>query len=114
MAGPPCRHWTTGVTPRQQTTARYSVESGGKSKGWAWGNQRATRERRRSCSEKVETHPTNALASNDESAMNVPGEANFPANPLNAENFVEIVKGEVLRIPLPRPPVNRDKKENRG
>src|SRR5215211_556423 len=21
MAGPPCRHWTTGVAPRQQTTA---------------------------------------------------------------------------------------------
>jgi hypothetical protein len=46
--------------------------------------------------------------------MYVPGEANFPANPLNAENFVEIVKGEVLRIYLPRTPVNRDKQENRG
>jgi hypothetical protein len=31
--------------------------------------------------QKVETHPTNTLASADESAMNVPGEANFPENP---------------------------------
>jgi hypothetical protein len=36
---------------------------------------------------KVETHPTNTIASADESAMNVLGEANFPANPLNAASF---------------------------
>jgi hypothetical protein len=42
-----------------------------KSKGWvSRGNQRAARERRKNCSEKVETHPTNTLASPDESAMN--------------------------------------------
>jgi hypothetical protein len=47
------------------------VNKGVRAKGGPQGNQRATRERsRRSCSEKVETHPTNTLASNDESAMN--------------------------------------------
>jgi len=39
--------------------------------------------------QKVETHPTNTLASADESAMNVPGEANFLQNLLNAANFGE-------------------------
>jgi len=51
------------------------------SKGWVTGNQRAARERRRNCSEKVETHPTNTIATADEFAMNVSGEANFLKNP---------------------------------
>jgi hypothetical protein len=53
------------------------------------GKPTSNSERRRSCSEKVETHPTDTLASNDESTMNVLGEANFPENPLTAANFAE-------------------------
>ena len=61
----------------------------GKSEGWATGKLTSNSEKRRSCSEKVETHPTDTLASNDESTMNVLGEANFPENALNAANFAE-------------------------
>jgi len=58
-------------------------------KGGPWGNQRVTRERRRSCSQKVETHPTDTLASADESAMNFRVKFPFLENPLHAANFGE-------------------------
>ena len=83
----------------------------GKSEGWATGKLTSNSEKRRSCSEKVETHPTDTLASNDESTMNVLGEANFSENPLNAANFGETPKGEVHRIPLPRTSVNKGNKK---
>ena len=90
----------------------------GKSKGWVTGKDRATLEgSRRSCSEKVETHPTNTIARADEFAMNVSGEANLLENPstlrtswnsvLTNLNFGEYPKGEVRRIRIPRTTVHR-------
>jgi hypothetical protein len=71
----------------------------GKAKGWAQGKPtRATRERRRSCSEKVETYPTITIASGDESTMNVTEEAGF---------FEPLTRCELRRIHLLRRSVNR-------
>src|SRR3712207_2034896 len=61
-----------------------------RARGGSRGNQRAARERRRDCSEKVETHPTDTLASPDEFAMN-----SWPTC------------GQLPRIPIPRTRVNK-------
>jgi hypothetical protein len=72
-------------------------------KGGPRRNQRATRERRRSCPE--DRPPTNTIASGDESAMNVPGKQTSQ-NPLNAANVGEFtffaardLRGTFLLLP---------------
>ena len=56
-----------------------------------------SRKRRTSCSEKVETHPTNTLASADEFSMNFRG-GQLPRESPTPREF--------LSIPLPRAPMN--------